>query len=388
MKKFLALALAALMLAVMLPVTALADNTPIAVLDFTTMDTTENTADHWKWDKDTKTLTLSGSDITAQIILPDGATIVLQAGTTNTIRTYATAGGMGLVGYGLSVEKSAEESAKDYGSAKIRGTGSLEVIDIGSFDWNPLIYGSFTFGDKGAGGPRVKMIRTTQKNGTVTGEIVVNSGNVTVMGEADSCSAFLSENIVVNGGSLELSGSFGAAWATVTVTGGTAKLKSALAQGETAGAGLYVGSINVTGGTLWLVGNNVDYGAALLTAAPNAEAMTVLGSTAYDDPTPSQDVTWAGDGGVRACIGDIPARTLKITAAGAPGGGEDPINPPPEEEPTVPGTITIIVPSNEETPKPAEDQKNPATGAHDFVGVAAAAAVMALLGSAVVLRKK
>ena len=55
---------------------------------------------------------------------------------------------------------------------------------------------------------------------------------------------------------------------------------------------------------------------------------------------------------------------------------------------TVPGTITIIVPSTEETPKPAEDQKNPSTGANDFVGVAAAAAVMALLGSAVVLRKK
>lgn len=52
------------------------------------------------------------------------------------------------------------------------------------------------------------------------------------------------------------------------------------------------------------------------------------------------------------------------------------------EEPTI-----IIVPSTEE-PKPDEDQKNPSTGANDFVGVAAAAAVMALLGSAVLLRKK
>ena len=32
--------------------------------------------------------------------------------------------------------------------------------------------------------------------------------------------------------------------------------------------------------------------------------------------------------------------------------------------------------------------KNPTTGAYDFVGIAAAAAVMALLGSAVILRKK
>ena len=50
------------------------------------------------------------------------------------------------------------------------------------------------------------------------------------------------------------------------------------------------------------------------------------------------------------------------------------------------GTIVIITPS-EDTPK-TDDQKNPSTGANDFVGLAAAAAVVALLGSAVVLRKK
>lgn len=52
---------------------------------------------------------------------------------------------------------------------------------------------------------------------------------------------------------------------------------------------------------------------------------------------------------------------------------------------TAPTTIVIIQPTED---KPAEPEKNPATGANDFVGVAAAAAVMALLGSAVVLRKK
>ena len=53
-------------------------------------------------------------------------------------------------------------------------------------------------------------------------------------------------------------------------------------------------------------------------------------------------------------------------------------------------TITIIVPGDTtpaETPK-TEDQKNPSTGANDFVALPAAAAVVALLGSAVVLRKK
>ena len=59
------------------------------------------------------------------------------------------------------------------------------------------------------------------------------------------------------------------------------------------------------------------------------------------------------------------------------------ITPVKEEGPT---TIVIISPT-QETPK-TDDQKNPTTGANDLVGVAAAAAVMALLGAAAVLRKK
>ncbi len=54
-------------------------------------------------------------------------------------------------------------------------------------------------------------------------------------------------------------------------------------------------------------------------------------------------------------------------------------------------TITIIVPSeggNTTTTPSTDNTQNPSTGANDFVGVAAAAAVMALLGSAVLLRKK
>lgn len=59
------------------------------------------------------------------------------------------------------------------------------------------------------------------------------------------------------------------------------------------------------------------------------------------------------------------------------------ITPVKEEGPT---TIVIISPT-QDTPK-TDAQKNPTTGANDLVGVAAAAAVMALLGAAAVLRKK
>lgn len=63
----------------------------------------------------------------------------------------------------------------------------------------------------------------------------------------------------------------------------------------------------------------------------------------------------------------------------------------PETSYTVPGTITIIVPSDggSTTTTPSTDNtKNPGTGANDFVGVAAAMAVVSLLGAAAVIRKK
>lgn len=57
----------------------------------------------------------------------------------------------------------------------------------------------------------------------------------------------------------------------------------------------------------------------------------------------------------------------------------------------VPESITIIVPSEggSTTTTPSTDNtKNPSTGANDFVGVAAAMAVVSLLGAAAVIRKK
>ena len=57
------------------------------------------------------------------------------------------------------------------------------------------------------------------------------------------------------------------------------------------------------------------------------------------------------------------------------------------EAPPVPGTITIIVPSTEET-KPTEDQKNPTTGANDVVAAAVALMAVSALGMAVLARKK
>lgn len=59
----------------------------------------------------------------------------------------------------------------------------------------------------------------------------------------------------------------------------------------------------------------------------------------------------------------------------------------PYTDPTTSGTITIIVPSTEETPK-TEDQKNPSTGANDMVAAAAALMAVAALGMSILSRKK
>ncbi len=69
-------------------------------------------------------------------------------------------------------------------------------------------------------------------------------------------------------------------------------------------------------------------------------------------------------------------------------GGKDPVIGTGFVETTTGGTITIIVPSTEETPKPAEDQKNPSTGANDMVAAAAALMAVSALGMAVLSRKK
>ena len=65
----------------------------------------------------------------------------------------------------------------------------------------------------------------------------------------------------------------------------------------------------------------------------------------------------------------------------------DRITERPYTDPTTSGTITIIVPSTEDTPK-TDDQKNPSTGANDMVAAAAALMAVAAIGMSILSRKK
>ena len=67
--------------------------------------------------------------------------------------------------------------------------------------------------------------------------------------------------------------------------------------------------------------------------------------------------------------------------------GEKQELPPTPPTPPTGGTIVIITPSAEDTPK-TEDQKNPSTGANDMVAAAAALMAVAALGMSILSRKK
>lgn len=77
---------------------------------------------------------------------------------------------------------------------------------------------------------------------------------------------------------------------------------------------------------------------------------------------------------------DKPASAVATVVVPAYSGGGEIVPPTPDN----PGTIVIIRPAEEE--KPAQ-QPNPSTGANDLVGMAVAAAVVAVLGSVALLRK-
>ena len=77
---------------------------------------------------------------------------------------------------------------------------------------------------------------------------------------------------------------------------------------------------------------------------------------------------------------DKPASAVATVVVPAYSGGGEIVPPTPDN----PGTIVIIRPAEEE--KPAQ-QPNPSTGANDVVGMAVAAAVVAVLGSVALLRK-
>lgn len=141
------------------------------------------------------------------------------------------------------------------------------------------------------------------------------------------------------------------------------------------------GRITVTGNTFKNMSADATSGTILRMGAVGAGAvLTIKNNTATEGITLAYSVkaTSLADSGITYDIsGNNWGENLKF--------GEEFKNVVDKPIPEPSGPIIIYTPTDD---TPNTTTGNPTTGANDFVGIAAAAAVVALLGSAVILRKK
>ena len=390
MSRKLAAALALLIAVALLPIPTLAN--PITMLDFTAMDSVDNTAtDHWKWDKGSKTLTLNGVNLAAKLILPDGATIVVNG--TNSIS--------------VSYENDQSQSSNHFvvgndGIVTITGPGTLNITSgtpqhlyLDNSSDIDLWVGDLVLGMEGQRGPTVNLTQNMFNSAAITGDVYVHSGTLNIKA-LSRAGIGIGGDVIVTGGSLDIEAMNGGIVGSLDISGGSVRAMAkndatSGVEGEYAGIA-FGGILKVKGGVVWLTsytpgGHHADrFAPAILLEKLREEGLTIKGSTTYADPNPTQTVTWQPYGTPTApptdlnpggpeqpylypYIGDTLAKTVRISAGDDSGSQSG---------------IIIYVPTDD---TPNTTTGNPTTGANDFVSTATAAALMALLGAAALLRK-
>ena len=363
MKKFLSIALALLMVCVMLPVVALADGTSLPAPDANGVITLEKDVtltSTWKITSDV-TLDLNGKKLNIEIADSGNAVEVEEA--TLTVKDSTGNGEMALSKHGITL--------MDANMKLMSGTVSCTDVVIALVgDCNFTMTGGKLHGNGGSAacfnpgywGTQVIDIRgglvqcdstctavigcgsafkKTTLGVTVSGDTVFDYGNIDLINGTEQGG----ENRTVN----------------IGIKGGTFIGRDHLDDVDP-----YISE----DGLVVLDDENIYVGATATSVVSNATSGTFTVVSGNGNLTIKGGVTVKND------------TNEPITVNGK--------KVPAEGSYTEPTNITIIVPGDTtpaETPK-TDDQKNPSTGANDFVGLAAAAAVVALLGSAVVLRKK
>lgn len=383
MSRKLAVALALLIAVALLPIPALA--APASMLDFTAMETTDNTTDHWTWDKDTLTLTLNGATLAVPLRLPPNATIVVNG--TNSIS--------------VSRQNDPPQSSNHFvvsstGPVTITGPGTLNItygteqdLNVDNGTRKDLWVGNLVLGMEGQRGPTVNLTQNMFESMAITGSVDVHSGTLNIKALSRAGGGILGD-VTVTGGSLNIEAMNGGIVGSLYITGGSVRAKvrnDATGDDEDEYVGIaFKGTLNVRGGVVWLTshtpsGNYADQFAPAILEEPLPESLTVKGSTTYNDTKPTQPVTWKtygpsidtpggpGQSGLYPFIGDTQAQTVRISAGDDSGSQSG---------------IIIYVPTDD---TPNTTTGNPTTGAADFVSTATAAALMALLGAAALLRK-
>ena len=391
MSRKLAAVLALLIAVALLPIPALA--APAQMLDFTQEDAPAF-GDNWKWDKVTQTLTLNGATLAVPLRLPAGATIVVNG--TNSIS--------------VSYENDQSQSSNHFvvgndGIVTITGPGTLNITSgtpqhlyLDNSSDIDLWVGDLVLGMEGQRGPTVTLTNYMKGVAVIEGDIEVNSGSLNIRSTAAN-SGGIDGEARVTGGFLDIEAMNGGIYGHLTVTGGNVRIKALNQSSGDGEEGIALeGLLNVEGGVVWLTshapdGINADRFAPAILQEELSTDLTVRGSTNYNELDPTQPVTWKPYGitvdinpglpvnpnnptpggpeqsGLYPFIGDTPAKTVRISAGDDSGSQSG---------------IIIYVPTDD---TPNTTTSNPTTGANDFVSTATAAALIALLGAAALLRK-
>lgn len=369
MKKVVSIALALLMVAVMLPVMAMAEGTTLqSRIDAgeTTITLTENVTESITIPKDkTVTLNLNGNTLTNEA---NKDTITVALGGTLTIEGAGTVDNI------------------SHGRAAVYNNGTV-TINGGTYTRSE---------EKGTGNPN-----SNNGNSWYTicnhGVMTVNAG-VTVTNTGTFSSVFENGYQSYTGNnerSNYVAGTNNAAPA-LTINGGTFEGGKITIKNDDGGilkigGGRFTNNGNrvvfnankaeINGGEFYCpatyFGSEIAVDTLYADGGQNAGQLTITGGTFDGKVTQSNGAVTTVSGGTfkKGVDKSYIVDGKKLDANGN----------------VVPESITIIVPSdggNTTTTPSTDNTKNPGTGANDFVGVAAAMAVVSLLGAAAVIRKK
>ena len=399
MKKLLSVVLALLMLAVMLPVVAMADDANYCTIEGVDgkFDTLTAAAKAWR---ERKGIATSGGNFgshPAELTI-DSISWVISG-------SVGTGDGTGVVGTSGSLLSGGYiYPSIAINSVYIRGVNNAELKnELGSDDYaltaggKNVVYDGITFPEYVSfnfGAENVTFKNCTFKGGLkVMQAINVTVDNCKFEGDGSKDFAFFAQSVPANSmKAVQFKNNTVSSFmrginvqagtsATVSITGNTITNLT----GKTGNGGTYGSAIQLTSGqTFNVTGNTIDTGIVnAFHFYTGLDANVTINNNKIKAPyllwneanLPQDNITSSGNvldidnpGQAKTKTAVIPTETV--------------INGT-----TAPGTITIIVPSTEET-KPAEDQKNPSTGANDMVAAAAALMAVSALGMAVLSRKK
>lgn len=375
MKKIISIALALLMVAVMLPVMAMAAD----VNDATTLKAAVATSGE---------VTL-GDDITASITVKNGNTVTLN-----------------LNGHKLTNEAGSDTIYVEMGGTLIiKGTGTVDNVSHGCaaiFNNGTVTLNGGTYTRSAEKGTGKDGENSANGNSWYTicnhGMMTVYAG-VTVENKGTFSSLFENGYQSYTGSTGERSNyvdGTNQAAPSLTINGGTFKGGKITIKNDDGGTlvindGMFTNNGNrtvfnankatINGGEFncptTYFGNGIAVDTLYADGGQNAGQLTITGGTFDGKVTQSNGAVTTVSGGTfkKSVDKSYIVDGKKLDANGN----------------VVPETITIIVPSdggNTTTTPSTDNTKNPSTGANDFVGVAAAMAVVSLLGAAAVIRKK